>query len=172
MAEGFRGEHFPRLDSKARVTVPAQLRKVIEAGDPVFAPPGRSRFVIVYGDDRRSYCEAYTMKGMRRLERRIARLPEGSDEREMAVHELLTLSVEVEIDEDSRIVLPPACRRKLGLTAEGGETAMVGRLGTFRIYRREDYEEHDRARRKPAQALPAQADIVTLLPPDDEDEED
>ena len=37
MAEAFRGEFNQKVDGKARVSIPAPFRRVLEAGDPDLA---------------------------------------------------------------------------------------------------------------------------------------
>ena len=60
MSDAFRGEFTQRVDGKARVSIPAAFRRVLEAGDP---DSTRKRIVMVYGDTRRKYTECYTMAG-------------------------------------------------------------------------------------------------------------
>ncbi|QYK40692.1 MAG: division/cell wall cluster transcriptional repressor MraZ [Paracoccaceae bacterium] len=173
MSEAFRGEYTPTLDAKARVQIPAFFRKVIVAGDPGHAEQGRARFVIVYGDARRSYCECFTIRDMRKLEKRIGRMPSGSAPRRLMERNYISMSHEVEIDDEGRIVLPPACREKIGLggAKDGGKLMLAGMLDKFHLWKLEDYLADPSLNRIPDEILPEGEDMLSLLPPDDEEED-
>ncbi len=173
MAEAFRGEFGQKVDAKARVSVPAAFRRVLEAGDPAQSAGSRARLVLVHGDPGRRFCECYTIEGMRRLERRILRMPKGDRRRLFLARNMITLSQEIEIDDDGRIVLPPKAREKIGLAGpalrEGAEAVFAGMLDSFQIWSRADYEaELARTAELAGEVLPAGEDMLALLP-DDED---
>lgn len=173
MSEAFRGEFSQKVDAKARVSVPAAFRRVLEAGDPNYIPNrNRPRMVLVYGGDNRRFCEVFTIAGMRKQEARIRRMKAGDKARIYLQRNIITLSQEIEIDEDGRIVLPPKGRDKMGLTAElmkdGAEAVFAGMLDSFQIWHRPVYEG-DLAS-QPALAeeiLPEGEDMFSLLPDDD-----
>ncbi len=176
MAEAFRSEFTQRVDRKARLSIPAAFRKVIEANDPDYPMAKRARFVMVYGGDNRAYLECYTMAGMRRLEKRIAKMPLGDRRRVYLSRNIIRMSIEVEIDEEGRIVLPQKARDKIGLSGpaldEGAELVFAGDLQTFQIWNRADYELDDARHAEVAQdLLPDGADMLSLLPEDDEEED-
>ena len=144
MSEAFRGEFNQKVDSKARVSVPAPFRRVIEQGDPG-ASDARAKFVIVYGGGAaRKYLECYTLSGMAEMERRIAKMQSGSPARRYMEHNLITMSLTAEIDEDGRIVLPPRAREKIGVEGEtlakGCDLVFAGSLDKFHVWRRDTYE--------------------------------
>ena len=162
MSEAFRGEFTQKVDGKARVSIPAHFRRVLEAGDP---DSTRKRIVIVYGDERRNFAECYTVAGAQRLEAMIRRLPLGSVNRRLLERNMITLSVTLDIDDDGRIVLPPKVREKAGLSAaDAGEAVFAGALDTFQIWNPATYEaEILRAASDELAALPADMDILSLL---------
>lgn len=162
MSEAFRGEFTQKVDGKARVSIPAAFRRVLEAGDP---DSTRKRIVIVYGDERRNFAECYTIAGAQRLEAMIRRLPLGSVNRRLLERNMITLSVTLDIDDDGRIVLPPKVREKAGLSAaDAGEAVFAGALDTFQIWNPATYEaEILRAASDELAALPADMDILSLL---------
>jgi MraZ protein len=173
----FRGEFGQKVDRKARVSVPSAFRSVIQAGDPDFGPGKRARFVMVYGGDTRRYLECYTMAGMRRLEARIARMKLGDKRRIYLQKNLIRQSIEVEIDDDGRIVLPPQGRAKIGLAGEalddGAEAVFAGDLETFQVWNRADYDADMAGTAEMAEELlPAGEDMLALLPDDDGDDGD
>ena len=171
MSEAFRGEFNQKVDAKARVSIPAPFRRILEAGDPSFTSGSRPRFVIVYGGDNRDYLECYTVAEMGRVETKIARLPMGSPQRRYLERNMITLSLMVEIDDDGRIVLPQKGRDKLGVSSdemkEGLEAVFAGTLNKFQIWKGATYEA-ELAKHAAAEAdvLPEGADMLSLLPDD------
>jgi MraZ protein len=162
MAETFRGEFYQKVDAKARVSIPAAFRRVLENGDGGSKTP---RVVLVYGGDRK-YLECWTMADMARMERRIARMDIGSPGRRYLERNMITLSQTVEIDGDGRIVLAPKPREKVGMTdlSAGDEAVFAGTLDKFQIWRRADYDA-ELARLDDA-VLEDGQDMLSLLPPE------
>ncbi|RAZ87577.1 division/cell wall cluster transcriptional repressor MraZ [Cereibacter johrii] len=163
MAEAFRGEYNQKVDAKARVSIPAPFRRVIEAGDPKFSG-GRSSFVLVYGGDR-SYVECYTISEMERIEERIRSLPMGTPKRRYLERNMITLALNMELDEDGRIVLPPKGREKLGISPDdlkgGTEATFAGTLNKFQIWKADTYAAELAAEEEVL--LPPGADMLSLL---------
>jgi MraZ protein len=171
MSEAFRGEFYQKVDSKARVSVPAAFRRIIEAGDSGFSAPdpgpARARFIIVYGGAQ-SYLECYTLEGMKRIERQIARMQPGSPQRKYLERNMLTRSLVAEIDDDGRIVLSQKLREKIGLGCEGGaESVFAGALDKFQVWNRPAYDAQ--AAEEDEFELPPGADMAALLPFEPED---
>jgi MraZ protein len=166
MAEKFRGEFYQKVDAKARVSIPAAFRRVLEAGDP--AKGQNPRVVLVYGGDRR-FVEGYSLEGMARLEARIGRMQLGSEGRLYLEHNMITLSQTVDIDGDGRIVMSQKVREKIELAdlSDGADAVFAGTLDTFRLWRRDTYE----ATKPPTVVealIPKGQDMTYLLPPDTE----
>lgn len=165
MSEAFRGEFTQKVDGKARVSIPAAFRRVLESGDP---DSPRKRIVMVYGDERRKFAECYTIAEAARLEARIRALPLGSQKRRILERNLITLSATIEIDDDGRVVLPGKVRDKIGLSSEdlskGAEAVFAGALDTFQIWKSATYDaEILRAAEDDLADLPEDMDILSLL---------
>lgn len=175
MSEAFRGEFNQKVDGKARVSIPAPFRRVLEAGDPSFGDGNRPKFVMVYGGGPgRQYVECYTIAEMKRLEARIRRVAAGSPQRRALERNFITLSQIVEVDEDGRIVLPPKVREKIDLSADvlkdGAEATFAGALETFQIWQRDAYEAEIATQLEAdLEILPLGADLLSLLPLDPEE---
>lgn len=171
----FRSEFSQKVDRKARVSVPSAFRSDIQAGDPDHNPGKRARFVIVYGGEGRRYLECYTLRGMAEIEGRIRRMKLGDKRRIYLTRNLIRRSVEVDIDEEGRIVLPPPARDKLGMTAEvledGAEAVFAGDLTTFQIWNRTDFDADNAAQAKLGEELLDEGEDMLSLLPDDEDTE-
>lgn len=144
MAEAFRGEFYQKVDGKARVSIPAAFRAVLNADDPQKGEKGGARLYMVYGGKARNFVECYSKQGADRLAEDIETMELGSKERTRAERDLISRSVMVEVDGEGRIVLPPQVREKMGFLGEdlasGGEAAFAGFTNRFRLYRREVYD--------------------------------
>ena len=144
MAEAFRGEFYQKVDGKARVSIPAAFRAVLNADDPQKGEKGGSRLYMVYGGKSRNFVECYSKRGADQLAEDIESMELGSKERTRAERDLISRSVMVEVDGEGRIVLPPQVREKMGFhgddLAGGGEAAFAGFTNRFRLYRREVYD--------------------------------
>lgn len=144
MAEAFRGEFYQKVDAKARVSIPAAFRRILEADDPSTTESSRPRIYLVYGGKTRTFVEGYSKRGADQLAADIEAMEMGSPERVRAERDLISRSVMLEIEPDGRIVLPPKVREKMGFLgddlASGGEAAFAGFTNRFRLYRREVYD--------------------------------
>jgi len=144
MAEVFRGEFYQKVDSKARVSIPAVMRRILEAEDPPSAESTRPRVYMVYGGETRNFVECYSRKGADALAEMIDRMEWGSDARDATEFEMIAQSHQVEIEPDGRVVLPADIRAKMGFgpsdLASGGEALFVGFNNRFKLYRREVYQ--------------------------------
>ena len=144
MAEAFRGEFYQTVDKKARVSIPAAFRRILDADDAQKGEKGEPRLYMVFGGKARRFVECYSKAGADDLAARIEAMPIGSPERDRAERDLITRSVMLEIDSDGRIVLPQKVREKMGfgadLASEGGEAVFAGATNRFKLYRTEVYE--------------------------------
>jgi MraZ protein len=143
MAEAFRGEFYQKVDGKARVSIPAAFRAILNADDPQRTEKAGARLYMVYGGRSRTFVECYSRRGADQLAADIEAMEMGSPERIRAERDLISRSVMVEIDGDGRIVLPPRVREKMGFGSEmpgEAEAAFAGFTNRFRLYRREVYE--------------------------------
>ena len=143
-SEAFRGEFYQKVDSKARVSIPAAFRRILGAEDPVTETNPRPRRYMVYGGKHRRCVECYSRAGADALAAKIEAMELGSPERDRAERDLISRSVMIEVEPDGRIVLPPKVREKMGFLGEdlagGGEAAFAGFTNRFKLYRREVYE--------------------------------
>jgi MraZ protein len=143
MAEAFRGEFYQKVDAKARISIPAAFRGVLNADDPQKGEKGGARLYMVYGGKARTFVECYSKRGADQLADDIEAMEMGSPERVRAERDLISRSVMVEIDADGRIVLPGKVREKIGFAGDlpaEAEAAFAGFTNRFRLYRRDVYE--------------------------------
>lgn len=137
----FRGEYEQKIDGKGRLSIPVNFRKIVELGDPDWAP-GEERaanFIIVYGDERREFLECYSVEAMAKLDARLSQMKNGPQKKYLTRF-FTTYSIETAVDGTGRFVMPKKLRDKIGLPGEGGPLMFAGTNETFQIWRLEAYE--------------------------------
>ena len=144
VTEAFRGEVYQKIDNKARVSIPAAFRRILEAEAGTSDADARPKVYMVYGGKNRSFVECYSKAGADLLAAKIESMELGSPDRDRAERDLISRSVMVEIEPDGRVVLPAQVRAKMGYTlddlAKGGEAAFAGYTNRFKLYRRDTYD--------------------------------
>jgi len=151
------------VDAKGRVSIPAPFRRVIEESDPDWRDGLRPNIVIVYGDDRQDWLEVYTMRATHEIDEQIEDMQRGSVERLLLEERMYGQSLEAQIDDDGRLVLPQRLREKVGLTSEA---FFISAGDYFKIWKPETYAEKAGVRsRKLADQYPEDFDPRSLLPP-------
>jgi MraZ protein len=169
VVEVFRGEGDQKVDPKGRVSIPALFRRVIERGDPDWADGQRANLVIVYGTAAQKRLDCYTMKGIARIDRRIAKMKKGSDERKALERIYQGHAHPTQLDDEGRITLPLKLREKLDL---GDRAFFIAAGDHFQLWRPDTYAGSEAARVD--DWLAAQGDDFdpdTLMPDLDDDEE-
>lgn len=167
MIDAFRSEFEQKMDAKGRVSVPADFVRVLKAGDPaVPADKPRPGVVLVYGGNK-PCIQGYTIEAMNRITLSIAKMQNSDPRKALLQRSYATLSVQVDVGDDGRIVLPPKARAQIGLGEgkDGGDTVFAGTLDKFEIWHKPAYEADVWGLQARAQMLiPAGADISSLLP--------
>lgn len=136
MARRFRGESVHKVDQKGRVSVPAQFRRVLEEGDPDWAPGLNPSLIIIYGRRSKRCLEGYSIAAIEEVENEIGALPRFSREREILERMLSTKSIQAQLDENGRIVLPAKLREMTGIEEEA---VFAGMMDKFRIWSPDAY---------------------------------
>ncbi len=163
MARRFRGSDTFKVDAKGRVSIPAPFRRVIEASDPDWRDGLRPNIVIVYGGDRQDWLEVYTMGAIDEIDAQIEDMQRGSSARLWLEELMHGQSIETQIDEDGRLVLPQKLREKCGLTSEA---FFISAGDYFKIWTPETYARREGSRtQKLADKYPEDFDPRSLLPP-------
>ena len=117
MTRRFRGESVHKVDQKGRVSVPATFRRVLEEGDPDWAPGGNPSFVLIYGMPSGNCLEGYTVAGANAIDEKVARVPDRK-QRQALERIFNSQSIYAQVDENGRIVLPQRLREMFGLDEE------------------------------------------------------
>lgn len=120
-----------KVDKKGRISVPASFRAVLsrqEAGS-----------MIVYESLRNNCIEACGLARFEKMNEQIESMDPFSEEREAFADTLFGQSIQLNIDGDGRVMLPPHLVSASGIK----EAALfVGKGETFEIWNPDVYAEH------------------------------
>lgn len=102
MTKTFSGEYRHSLDSKGRLIVPAKFREIL--GSHFWIGRGFDKCLQIYDDeDWESFSQS------------LKELPKNSDKARKLVRYFMSGTMEVEIDKQGRILLPPQLREQAGI---------------------------------------------------------
>ena len=163
----FIGTHENKVDTKGRVSIPAEFRRILEQGDPSWESGKNPTMVLVYGDARRDYIEVFSVADLKKIHRQIARMPRGSKKRaelqKLYGHQVAP----AQVDETGRIVLTSKLRDKVGIA---DKALIVGNGESFMIWRPETYEADGLSNLHEDDDYDSAADPSVWLPADDDDD--
>ena len=137
MVQSFTGEHTLKVDGKGRMSIPADFRRVLEAGDPDWAPGLSPRMYLLYGDHLKHQLHGYTVDEFDKVVAQINALPRGSANKKKLSRLIIGQSIKLEVDKDGRTVMPIKQREKLGLS--DGELVFSGLGDHFEIWKAETF---------------------------------
>jgi len=129
----FTSSSVHKVDGKGRVSVPAVFRKVLEgqgAEGQLFLVPGFR--------DKRAI-QGYGPKGYGQIGLLIEDMHPSDPNRRKLEHTFLGRTLEMQVDENGRIVLSPALRQRFGLD---GQALFVGLGDSFQIWAPEAYDAY------------------------------
>ena len=138
MFDVFIGQHENKIDAKARLSIPASFRKVIEQGHQDREPGTPATFLLVFGDERTPYLEGMTLQRLKAINKKIRRMDRADPRRKQLEETIYEKSAQLVLDDTGRIVLPPKGREKLGIGANG-MLIFAGRGDSFRIWKPESH---------------------------------
>ena len=139
MALSFTGEHTQKVDGKGRMSIPADFRRVLEAGDPTWSPGQSPRMYLLYGDHLKNQLHGYTVDEFTEVVNQINALPRGSDAKKKLSRLITGQSIKLDVDKDGRTVMPIKQRQKLGIT--DGDLYFSGLGDHFEIWKAETFTE-------------------------------
>lgn len=169
MELSFTGTFDQKVDSKGRMSIPAGLRRVLEAGDPQFASTGLARMMVVYGPHLSGHLQAYTITEFNRIATKIRKMKRGSVEQRRTARLILGHSELAEVDRDGRVVLHRDRRAQIGLE---GWVSYVGLGAYFEIWNKADTESAMDDIDSWLEDMGPDFDPLMLLPDDEPDGED
>ena len=139
MVLSFTGTHTQKVDGKGRMSIPADFRRVLEAGDPDWTSGLSPRMYLLYGNHLKNQLHGYTVDEFNAVVAQINALKRGSPEKDKLSRLIIGQSIMLEVDKDGRTVMPIAQRKKLGLT--DGELRFMGLGDHFEIWKAETYTQ-------------------------------
>ncbi len=120
------------------MSIPADFRRVLEAGDPDWTEGLSPRLYLQFGDHLKDNLRVYTVEEFDRIAQQIRSMPSGSKQKQMVSRLYLGQSMKLEVDKDGRIVMPIRQRRKLGL--DQGEVFFSGAGDYFEIWKADTFD--------------------------------
>lgn len=155
----FGGVYEAKVDKVGRLTVPRDVREVLEAGDPGWkarsgdggkGEAAKVRLVLAWGDTRFPYVTGYTFDGHQDIAEALDALDPDDPRVAELTSKLIEKSETIRVDEDGRCVLGKRLRERLGLVdADGapgeGMVVFAGRGGYLRLWPQAAYEAAEAA---------------------------
>ena len=124
------GESLNKVDGKGRVSIPVKFRRVLQNMDAQMPPGGQPRLYIAYGNPRADYLECLSGNAFDDIDKMIKSEQRGNRIRNLLEELYYAKCEETTVDDNGRLVLPPAARDKIGL---GAEARFQGRGDKFHI---------------------------------------
>ena len=127
----FRGESLHKVDTKGRVSIPAQFRRVLEEGDPDFKSGLNPSCVLVHNQKSKKCFEGYSISSINEVDDLVSRLPRYSREREILERMLNAQSSYAQIDDNGRLVLSLKLRQQIEIDSEA---IFIGMGDKFQVW--------------------------------------
>ncbi|WP_136634880.1 division/cell wall cluster transcriptional repressor MraZ [Pseudooceanicola onchidii] len=135
----FQGSEDMKVDSKFRLSIPSDFRRVLESQDPDWKPGEQPRLVLLTSGRLDGYVEGYSIETIAEVQDALARKPKADPKFKALRAHYIHSAVQVTVDETGRIVVPAKVRDRLGLGKDEYVT-FVGDLKTFQLWKRVDLE--------------------------------
>ena len=139
MNDGFTGTHRSKVDRKGRMSIPARLRRVIEAGDPEWGPDKPMTAKVLYGKHLGDSLQVMTVEEFRAKMGRILAMPDQDPNKNKLRQLFMGFSDDLTVDKDGRCIMPLRFREKMGVIE--GELAFMGQGDFFQIWKAETFED-------------------------------
>ena len=136
--ERFHGSEDMKVDSKYRLSVPADFRRVLESQDPLWEAGKSPRMMLLTSPRLDGFVEGYSMDTIAEIQEKLASAPKADPKFVALRRHYIQSAVSVNVDETGRIVVPQKVRDKLGLGKDEYVT-FLGDLKTFQLWKRDDY---------------------------------
>jgi MraZ protein len=137
--ERFHGSEDMKVDSKYRLSVPADFRRVLESQDPDWTPGKAPRMMLLTGPRLDGFVEGYSIDSIAEIQDALSNSPKADPKFKALRNHYIHSAVSVTVDETGRIVVPQKVRDKLGLGKDEYVT-FLGDLKTFQLWKRDEYQ--------------------------------
>ena len=140
--------------------MPADFRRLVEAGDTIREADKPASLTIVYGDPKRCCLVGLTLSKTSQIDRLIDRVPPGNSRRGQLRFVFQNRSTMINLDPSGRLALSPPMRKKASLD---GEALFVGAGDSFEIWDPGTYASHVEAFEAQLANLATATDAMALL---------
>ncbi len=127
----FLSKYINKIDKKGRVSVPAGYRSVLASE--------RFNGVVVYPSFKNRCIEACSMSRLEELSKIIQNLDPYSEERDAFETIILGEAVQVQFDNEGRVILPSYLMEQVGISEQA---CFVGKGLVFEIWHPEYFDQH------------------------------
>ncbi len=139
MVQAFEGGTTTKVDSKGRMSIPAEFRRVLAAGDPGREDSETTRMKVVFGQHLTDCVAVYTVAEHQRIVNDIYAMPrDRAAAQKKLAHLYVTQSATLEADRDGRIILPKNMREKLQIVE--GQIFFRGLVNYFEMWNNDIFE--------------------------------
>ena len=135
----FLSNYIYNIDKKSRVSVPSAYRDILNKSD--------NKVLIAYPSFRNKCIELCSAERLMELSKIIQTLDPYSDERDAFETIILGEAVQLNIDNEGRIILPPSLLEYAGIIHED-KICFVGKGLVFEIWNPKHFEPHLNSARK------------------------
>ncbi len=126
----FKGSFIHSIDNKGRINLPSKLRKYI-------APEANDTFIVTRGFEQCIF--AYPLDEWNNYEKAIRGLRSSSADNRFVMRHLLQFATEVQLDGQSRIMLP---QNLIQLAEIKNDVLIIGMLERIEIWNPEIYDNY------------------------------
>ena len=136
----FLSKYINKIDKKGRVSIPAGYRGAL----------AKENFngIIVYPSFKNNCIECCSMSRLEELSRIIQNLDPYSDERDAFETIVLGEAVQLQFDNEGRVILPNYLMEQVGITTQG---CFVGKGLVFEIWNPDKFEDYRKNAKKIAE---------------------
>lgn len=125
----FRGSAPAKIDTKGRLKVPTELRRILEEGygPEVFITSVVGRSALVY-----------PLSVWEGIERKLADVPSSDRAKQRYLERVNYFGQQLKLDAQGRVVIPQILRERAGIL---GEVVVSGRLEHLEVWNREHFDQ-------------------------------
>ncbi len=136
----FLSKYINKIDKKGRVSIPAGYRSAL----------AKENFngIIVYPSFKNNCIEVCSMSRLEELSKIIQNLDPYSDERDAFETIVLGEAVQLQFDNEGRVILPAYLMEQVGISSQG---CFVGKGLVFEIWNPDQFEAHRKGAKEIAQ---------------------
>lgn len=136
----FLSKYINKIDKKGRVSIPAGYRGAL----------AKENFngIIVYPSFKNNCIECCSMSRLEELSKIIQNLDPYSDERDAFETIVLGEAVQLQFDNEGRVILPNYLMEQVGITEQG---CFVGKGLVFEIWNPDKFEDYRKSAKKIAE---------------------